>query len=124
MNEATKSQPPQSARSGVLALNISSKSALYAAYMPFVNNGGLFIPTSKSYKLGDEVFLMLQLLDDPKKYPLSGKVVWITPKGAQSGKHQGIGVQFSNDQSGQTLRTKVEQILGAHLGSERPTQTL
>lgn len=118
-------QPPsQTPRPGVMALNITSKSALYAAYMPFINSGGLFIPTSKPYKMGDEVFMMLQLLDDPQKHPLSGKVIWVTPKGAQGGKHQGIGVQLSNDQAGAALRTKIEQVLGAHLGSARPTQTI
>ncbi len=34
---------------GILSLNIKDKSALYAAYMPYVKNGGLFIPTNKQY---------------------------------------------------------------------------
>ncbi|MDR1661510.1 MAG: pilus assembly protein PilZ, partial [Azoarcus sp.] len=41
-------------RPSVLSLNISSKSALYAAYMPFLKNGGVFIPTTRKYSLGDE----------------------------------------------------------------------
>ncbi|MEE8342905.1 MAG: pilus assembly protein PilZ, partial [Gammaproteobacteria bacterium] len=40
-------------RQGLLSLNIKDKAALYAAYMPFVQNGGLFIPTEKDYELGD-----------------------------------------------------------------------
>jgi type IV pilus assembly protein PilZ len=47
--------------------------------MPFVRNGGLFIPTAKSYKLGDEVFMLLNLMDEPEKIPVAGKVVCITP---------------------------------------------
>ncbi|MFN2350226.1 MAG: pilus assembly protein PilZ, partial [Thioalkalivibrio sp.] len=39
---------------GILSLAIKDKNSLYAAYMPFVKNGGLFIPTQKPYKLGDE----------------------------------------------------------------------
>ena len=70
-------------RNGILSLTIKDKSVLYAAYMPFVRNGGLFIPTAKSYKLGDEVFMLLNLMDEPEKIPVAGKVVWITPKGAQ-----------------------------------------
>ena len=43
-------------RQGILSLTIKDKSALYAAYMPFIKGGGLFIPTKKEYQLGDEVF--------------------------------------------------------------------
>ena len=54
-------------RNGILSLTIKDKSVLYAAYMPFIKNGGLFIPTNKSYKLGDEVFMLLNLMDEPEK---------------------------------------------------------
>ena len=50
-------------RQGILSLTIRDKSSLYAAYMPFIKNGGLFIPTNKAYKLGDEVFMLLTLSD-------------------------------------------------------------
>jgi type IV pilus assembly protein PilZ len=79
MNEAVNPGP----RNGILSLTIKDKSVLYAAYMPFIKNGGLFIPTNKSYKLGDEVFMLLNLMDEPEKIPVAGKVAWITPKGAQ-----------------------------------------
>jgi type IV pilus assembly protein PilZ len=45
------------ARQGILSLTIKDKNALYAAYLQFVKNGGLFIPTTKGYQLGDEVFM-------------------------------------------------------------------
>lgn len=67
-------------RNGILSLTIKDKSVLYAAYMPFIRNGGLFIPTNKTYKLGDEVFMLLNLMDEPEKIPVAGKVVWITRK--------------------------------------------
>ena len=35
------------ARQGIPSLTIKDKNALYAAYMQFVKNGGLFIPTTK-----------------------------------------------------------------------------
>jgi type IV pilus assembly protein PilZ len=122
----TMSEIPQSrsVRPSVLALNINSKSALYAAYMPYLNNGGIFLPTSKNYTLGDEVFLMMQLMDDPSKYPVTGSVVWITPAGAQRSKAQGVGVQFAPDDTGRLIRQKIEQILAGHLNSNRPTHTL
>ena len=37
---------------GVLSLAIKEKSALYAAFMPYVKGGGLFIPTNKIFKIG------------------------------------------------------------------------
>lgn len=117
-------RPSSVARPSVLSLNINSKSALYVAYMPFLKNGGIFIPTPRTYKLGDEVFLLLQLLDDPTKHPVAGTVVWITPNGAQGNKTQGVGVHFPDDESGKAVRYRIEQILAGHLSSNRPTNTL
>ncbi|HCR78656.1 MAG TPA: pilus assembly protein PilZ, partial [Alcanivorax sp.] len=83
-------------RSGILSLSIKDKAALYSAYMPFVTNGGLFVATDKNYKLGEEIFLLLNIMDEPEKIPVAGKVVWITPQGAQGNRSAGIGVQFSD----------------------------
>lgn len=115
---------PGGARTGVLSLSINSKSALYAAYMPFLKNGGLFIPTNKRYSPGDEIFMLLQLMDDPAKLAVKGKVAWITPVDAQNAKTQGVGVQFAPDEGGAAVKAKIEQILGGSLGSSRPTHTL
>lgn len=112
------------ARPSVLSLNINSKAALYSAYMPFLKNGGIFLPTPRSYQLGDEVFLLLQLMDDPTKHPIAGTVAWVTPHGVQGNKNQGIGVQFPDDESGKVVRHRIEQILAGHLGSNKPTHTL
>jgi len=112
------------ARPSVLSLNISSKSALYAAYMPFLKRGGIFVPTPKTYKMGDEVFMLLSLIDEPGKLPIAGTVVWITPAGSQGNKTQGIGVQFNDDESGVAAKGKIEALLGGHLGANRPTHTL
>lgn len=108
---------------GILTLNIKDKSALYVAYMPFIKNGGLFIPTEKAYKLGDEVFILLTLMDSAERLPVAGKVVWVTPKGAQNKRQQGIGVQFSAQDSGDTQR-KIEASLAGALGADRPTHTM
>lgn len=110
-------------RQGILSLTIRDKSALYAAYMPFIKNGGLFIPTSKNYKLGDEVFMLLTLMDSKEKLPVAGKVVWITPRGAQGNKTAGIGVQFSELDKGAT-RHKIENQLAGALKSDRATHTM
>lgn len=109
-------------RSGILSLTIKDKSVLYAAYMPFIKDGGLFIPTSKQYKLGDEVFMLLKLMDEPEKIPVAGKVVWITPKGAQGNKAAGIGIQFTS--SDNIARDKIETFLAGALESDRVTHTM
>ena len=108
---------------GILSLTIRDKSALYATYMPFVKNGGLFIPTSKSYKIGDEIFMLLTLTDSKEKLPIAGRVVWITPVGAQGNRNVGIGVQFSELDNGST-RSKIETQLAGALKSDRQTHTM
>jgi type IV pilus assembly protein PilZ len=112
------------ARPSVLSLPIKEKAALYAAYMPFLNNGGIFVPTNKSYKVGDEIYLILTLMDDPTKYPIAGKIAWVTPAGANNNKAQGIGVHFSADEGGQRVKLRIEELLGAVLRSSRATHTL
>lgn len=108
----------------LLSLSIKDKAALYAAYMPFIINGGLFIPTNKaSYKLGDEVFMLVTLMDSKEKTPVAGKVVWVTPKGAQGNRQAGIGVQFGEQDKGITKR-KIEGYLAGALESDRPTHTM
>ncbi|TVP55472.1 MAG: pilus assembly protein PilZ [Halomonadaceae bacterium] len=110
------------ARSGILTLTIKDKAVLYAAYMPFMKNGGLFIPTQKLYKLGDEVFLLLNLMDEPEKIPVAGRITWITPRGAQGNRAAGVGVQFNGED--ETARSKIEAYLAGSLSSDRPTHTM
>lgn len=115
---------PGSPRQGILSLQIKDKGALYDAYLSFVRGGGLFVPTVKHYTLGDEVFILLSLMDDKDRLPVSGKVVWITPSGAQGNRTAGIGVQFNDTSDGETARTRIESILAGILGQEKPTKTM
>ena len=109
-------------RNGILSLAIKDKAVLYAAYMPFIRNGGLFIPTKKEYELGDEVFMLLNLMDEAERIPVAGKVVWMTPRGAQGPRAAGVGVQF-NDQD-DVARSKIETYLAGALQSDRVTHTM
>ena len=110
-------------RQGILSLTIKDKSALYAAYMPFVKGGGLFIPTKKDYQLGEEVFMLLTLMEESEKIPVAGKIVWVTPPGAQGNRAAGIGVRFSDQDDG-AARNKIEGFLAGALDSDRPTHTM
>ena len=109
-------------RQGILSLTIKDKAVLYAAYMPFLENGGLFVPTNKQYQIGDEVFMLLTLMDEPEKIPIAGKVVWITPLDAQGYRQAGIGVQFSEQDA--DANAKIENHLGGVLNSDRQTHTM
>jgi type IV pilus assembly protein PilZ len=114
---------PPSSRQRVLSFAIRDKQALYAAYMPFVRNGGLFIPSSKRYRLGDELFLLLQLMEETERIPVAGTVVWITPMGAEGNRQIGVGIQFSDQDKGEARR-KIEEYLAGGLEAERPTHTM
>ena len=111
------------AQPGILTLSIQDKSALYMAYMPYIKNGGLFIPTKKEYTLGDEVFILLTLMEGQERLPVAGKVVWLTPSGAQNKRQQGIGVQFSDQDNGDTQR-KIETYLAGAMSGDRSTHTM
>ncbi len=119
-NELARQAP---AKPGLLMLTIKDKSALYHAYMPFVGNGGLFIPTNSNYRLGDEVFMLLNLMGEDEKLPVAGRVIWVTPKGAQGKRTAGIGVQFSEQDRGQT-RHKIETYLAGALSGDKATHTM
>ncbi len=113
----------EQSRKGIIAFSITDRGALYSSYMSFVQNGAVFVPTARSYDLGDQVFMLLKLMDDGSPIPVSGKIVWVTPAGAQGNKTPGIGVQFSEDDNGAT-KSDIEQHLAAAIAGERPTQTM
>jgi len=108
---------------GILSLTIMEKNSLYASYMPFIKNGGLFVKTNKPYKLGDEVFMLLTLMDQKERLPVAGQVIWVTPPGAQGNRISGIGVQFGDQDNG-AVRNQIEGLLAGALQSDRPTHSM
>jgi type IV pilus assembly protein PilZ len=110
-------------RKGIISFSITDRGALYSSYMSFVENGALFVPTSRNYELGDEVFMLLKLMDDINYKSVTGTVAWVTPTGAQGNKVPGIGIQFSDSDNAET-RSGIEQHLAAAIQGERPTQTM
>lgn len=111
-------------RPSVVSLAIRDRAALYAAYMPFLKHGGIFVPGSRSCRLGDEIFLLLTLMQDVQRYRVAGKVVWITPASAGNQHTQGFGVHFPEDEAGRTLKKRIEELLGTSLGADRSTHTM
>lgn len=111
------------AGTGVLTLTIKDKAVLYASYMSFLKEGGLFIPTARPFNMGEEISMVLHLIDETEKFPVTGTVVWITPKGAQGNRAPGIGVQFKGEE-GKLVRNKIETYLAGALKSDKPTHSM
>lgn len=112
------------ARQGILSLAVKDKAQLYSAYMPYLKSGGIFVPTAKRYFLGDEVFLLLTLPESSERLPVAGKVIWVTPTGAQGNRTAGIGVQFADSNEGETVKGKIETLLAGTLNADKPTHTM
>ncbi len=112
------------ARQGILSLAVKDKAALYNAYMSYLKQGGIFVPTAKRYFLGDEVFLLLTLPESSDRLPTAGKVVWVTPAGAQGNRVAGVGVQFADTPEGEALKGRIETLLAGTLNSEKPNHTM
>ena len=107
----------------VLNTEFKTKNELYSAYMPFVKDGAMFIGTPKIFQLGDRVFINLKLMEEIETYLVEGKVVWITPRGAQGGMPAGIGVQFISENA-QLVRNKIETHLVGMRNSDSKTDTM
>jgi len=112
------------AQQGILSLSIKDRQALYRSYMPFVQGGGLFVPSTKQFELGDEVFLLLTVMEFEERLPIPGKVVWITPRSAAGNRKAGIGVQFADTQDGAHARTVIESHLATMIKSNLATYTM
>lgn len=113
-----------SGRPSVIQLVFREKGALYAAYIPLFADGGLFVPTTRDYRLGEDIYLLLSLPDDTQRYPVAGKVGWITPANASGGRTQGVGVRFPADEKTRLLKLRIEEMLGTSIQSAKPTQTI
>jgi type IV pilus assembly protein PilZ len=124
MSSELATPEPHVARPAVFTLVIRSKAALYAAWIPLLKGGGIFLPSNRAHALGEEVLILLSLLDDPNKIPLQGSVAWINPAHGIGNRPQGIGVQLSDGDAGRELRKRVEGLLAGALQSSRPTHTI
>ena len=111
------------ARVAILPVKLQDLDALYGAYMPFTQNGGLFVASSRPFRLGEEVILIVSLMDEPERFTVSGRVVWVTPKAAEGYRTPGVGVEFGADDRGNT-RARIEMYLAGRLDAERATLTM
>ena len=98
-------------RQSIFNVALADDNALYSAYMPFIKGGGLFAQTPNRLPLGQPVFMMVTLPGSSEKLPVSGKVCWVTPVGAQGNRPAGVGVQFDDTPEGYQLKSKIESPL-------------
>ncbi len=94
----------------------SDLQSLKRAFMPFVVNGGIFIPTQNSYQLGDFVKAIITLPETNHDYTFTGEVIWISPK--SSNNHSGIGITCSGEE-GHAFKKATMEMLSDLKGSER-----
>ena len=125
MNQTVNSKIDKniSQRNKVISIEIKDKQALYMAYMPFLKEGGLFLPTKKDYNLGDEIFLLVKILDEIEPTSISGEVAWITPSDALGNRPAGVGVSFVGENARKTANL-IESKLGGSLSLGRATHTM
>lgn len=110
-------------RSNMLQFSAPNVATLYVHYISKFQNGGIFVPTSRTFELGTEVIVALSLPGREERFAIGGKVAWVTPAHAQHGRSQGVGVAFESDDKSKAARAIIEAILGDMLTSGRGTQT-
>lgn len=101
------------ARTSFLKLQLKTARALQSAYLPFIRDGGLFVPSLREFQLGEQLLILLQLPDRGDNEPVAGRVVWLRPAGdaaAAAAGRPGIGVQLGR-QDGGALRRRIEHML-------------
>lgn len=97
-------------KSEVLKYIINDPIELNLSYIPFINHGGLFVPTEQTYLLGDRVVIDLQLPGKKESLRIEGKVIWITPVNAFHHVLPGIGIEFAGANA-PAIRLQIESNL-------------
>ncbi|MBE0399218.1 PilZ domain-containing protein [Halomonas sp. FME1] len=105
-----------------LSLNVPDVATLLSAYMPFLNRGGIFIPTLTPYAMGQQVFLLLTLPGESQRRSVTGQVAWVSPEGVSGQRIAGIGMHFSPQDS--SVRERIETLLAGQLDGAAPSFTL
>ena len=49
--------------------NSKTPNLLYNCYMPFLEHGGLFVPTDDVFSLGEDILLAVEIADYPQTFP-------------------------------------------------------
>lgn len=109
-------------KGGIIQANLPDKESLQASYMPYVTGGGLFIASQQTVQMGQELFVVANLPNQSQKFPITGKVIWISPK-KHGMKPQGFAIQLSGEK-GVQFRNEAERVLAGSLNADKPTFTM
>ena len=96
-----------------LSLTITDKKDVHNHYLPMLEGGGIFVPTNDNFEFKDEVQVKVDILSEKQKASVPGRVVWITPTGAQRGLPKGVGIQFNG-----THQSKIRQYFESLIGDQ------
>lgn len=109
-------------KGGILQANMPDKETLQSCYMPFVTGGGLFVPSNQEVVMGQELLVIASLPNQTQKYPVTGRVIWISPR-RNGMKPQGFAIQLAGEK-GIAFRNEAERTLAGSLQADRPTFTM
>lgn len=106
-------------------ITIDDKKELYKYYMPFIKDGGLFIPFQEDLNAnnvypGMTVLLLLTVIEPKNRYTISGKVVWIQKAGAI----KGYGISLGSSTQAKSLKDYIEVAVADLAQKKEPTYTI
>ncbi|MCE9684747.1 MULTISPECIES: PilZ domain-containing protein [Shewanella] len=105
-----------------LVVNFDTLHQLYRAYMPFIRPAGLFVATTESHFLGEELMIAYRLPGTSSVNEFRGRVVWINPVGASGGRPAGIGIKMLSEPD--SHKHHIEKLLSGELSSADLTCTM
>jgi type IV pilus assembly protein PilZ len=73
---------------------IKTQFDLNLSYMPFIKDGGLFIPIMEFFALEEHIMVNIIFPGQKDAQQVEGKVIWITPENALYQIYRGVGIQF------------------------------
>lgn len=105
-------------------LVISDKRELYRCYMPFIKGGGLFMNfneeiTPLKIAPGQKILIVLSILDNKERVPISGKVAWIS----RGGIYRGFGVSLGEAPNTKSIKEQIEHAILDFSLRKEPTYT-
>lgn len=105
----------------LINLEIKEPKELYSCYLWFVKNGGLFLKYNQSITLQNvepnkDVYVILKLLDNPSKIPITGKIVFFNKNG--------FGIEFPEGEQFKMLKSTIERDTMAYSLKKETTYTI
>lgn len=108
----------------MIKLHITERTMLYSSYMSFLRGGGMFIASSDHFSMGEEVLLVLEVMEHDTKFPLRCQVVWQNPPSSNPMRPGGVGLAFPGDEIGKQAKATIETNLAGLLDNPRQTYTM